>query len=95
MTWRVAFCYEMFVVAVIFAEAVPNLGVFISLVGSVSSCALALLIPALLDIVVKMDTGVTPFVWTKNALIFLLGLIAFVTGTYASILSIINPSPEH
>lgn len=93
--YEILFRSFLVLVTFIFAEAVPNLGVFISLVGSVSSCALALLIPALLDIVVKMDTGVTPFVWTKNALIFLLGLIAFVTGTYASILSIINPSPEH
>ena len=41
------------IISVILAAVVPNIGLFISLVGAVSSTALALLYPALCDIALR------------------------------------------
>lgn len=64
---------------------------FISLVGAVSSTALALIFPPILELVlVSQSQGTHKWVYMKNAFIILVGLIGFATGTYASVLSIIN-----
>ncbi|XP_046996837.1 proton-coupled amino acid transporter-like protein CG1139 isoform X2 [Schistocerca americana] len=78
----------------VLAEVVPNLGAFISLIGAVSSCALALLFPALIDVVYRWEHGISWFDIIKNTFIFLVGLAAFATGTYASLMSLIE-SFEH
>ncbi|XP_068206510.1 proton-coupled amino acid transporter-like protein pathetic [Palaemon carinicauda] len=73
------------------AAAIPNIGLFISLVGAVSSSALALIFPPLIDIVTFWpDTGKYNWRIVKGALICLFGLTGFVTGTITSVQSIIE-----
>lgn len=76
----------------ILAESIPQLGLFISLVGAVSSTALALIFPPLIELVASSQkpTGITTFMAIKDIVIILLGLFVFVTGTYESIASIVR-----
>ncbi|XP_063236224.1 proton-coupled amino acid transporter-like protein CG1139 isoform X2 [Bacillus rossius redtenbacheri] len=71
----------------VLAEIIPHLGLFISLIGAVSSTALALLFPALLDVVTFWEDGFGRFHCriVKNCAIFLVGVLGFVTGTYVSL----------
>lgn len=73
------------------AEAIPQLGLFISLVGAVSSTALALVFPPIIEMVVCwQNASLGLFTISKDILIVLIGLLGFVTGTYESITSIIK-----
>ncbi|KAL1516846.1 hypothetical protein ABEB36_000692 [Hypothenemus hampei] len=73
----------------VLAEAIPFLGLFISLVGAVSSAALALIIPPILDVVSSMSfSKLTTFIAVKNGIIVLIGLIGMITGSYESISAI-------
>lgn len=74
------------------AEAIPKLGLFISLVGAVSSTTLALLIPPVLELVSRSQDaeGIPTIVIIKNILIILIGFVGFITGTYESVRSIID-----
>ncbi|XP_015602545.1 proton-coupled amino acid transporter 1 isoform X2 [Cephus cinctus] len=78
-------------VTFILAEAIPHLNLFISLVGAVSSTALALLFPPIIEMVVCWQSATLGiFTITKDILILLIGLLGFVTGTYESITSIVE-----
>ncbi|XP_077302200.1 proton-coupled amino acid transporter-like protein acs [Arctopsyche grandis] len=74
------------------AEAIPELGLFISLVGAISSTALALLFPPIIELVTKhRDLGRVPFfIALKNGFILLIGVVGFFTGSYASIRAIVE-----
>lgn len=73
------------------AAAIPNIGLFISLVGAVSSSALALIFPPIIDIVTFWpDTGKYNWRIIKGAFICLFGLIGFATGTVTSVQSIVG-----
>ncbi|CAK1588097.1 unnamed protein product [Parnassius mnemosyne] len=76
----------------ILAESIPQLGLFISLVGAISSTALALVFPPLIELVYKSQTskGIPIVILMKNIVIISLGLFIFVTGTYESIASIVR-----
>lgn len=75
--------------AVILAEAIPFLNLFISLVGAVSSTALALIFPPVLEIVTEMtDSQLGTGVLVKNIVIILIGIVGCITGTYESVNSI-------
>ncbi|XP_063393374.1 proton-coupled amino acid transporter-like protein CG1139 [Cydia fagiglandana] len=76
----------------ILAESIPQLGLFISLVGAISSTALALVFPPLIEIVMtSQKQGGVPFhTLAKDMFIILLGLFIFITGTYESISSIVK-----
>lgn len=77
--------------AVVLAEAIPFLGLFISLVGSVSSTALALIFPPILELVIRYTFGtLTPITIFKDCFILLLGLLGMVTGGYESINAIVH-----
>ncbi|KAM3968648.1 proton-coupled amino acid transporter-like protein acs [Aphomia sociella] len=80
----------------ILSESIPQLGLFISLVGAVSSTALALMFPPMIEMVVKSQRpgGISFIVVIKDCAIILLGLFVFVTGTYESIASIIRAFRE-
>lgn len=79
------------IVTVVLAEAIPELGLFISLVGAVSSTALALLFPPIIELVVCwQNANLSPFMVIKDVTIVLIGLLGFATGTYESITSIIK-----
>ena len=82
----------------------PDLEDLIALIGAVASSALALLFPALLEIVAfwperrqRKFLWVLPWeVWvTKDCLILLLGLAGLVLGTYASISNIVINIGKH
>jgi Transmembrane amino acid transporter protein. len=76
---------------VILAEAIPHLSLFISLVGAVSSTALALFFPAAMDLATNWESGLGPFKWLlwKDGFFIFIGLVGFSTGTYASLEAII------
>lgn len=74
------------------AESIPELGLFISLVGAVSSTALALMFPPLIELVSTSQKpgGIPKSMLIKDCGIILLGLFVFVTGTYESLASIVR-----
>ncbi|XP_030758144.1 proton-coupled amino acid transporter 2 [Sitophilus oryzae] len=85
--------FRSFLVLITFimAEAIPFLGLFISLVGAVSSAALALIFPPLLNIVISTAFEESS-TWsiTKDSIIILIGVIGMVTGSYESISAIVK-----
>lgn len=71
------------------AAAIPRLDLFISLVGAVSSSALALMVPPILDLVTFWDT-VSKWRIVKNVSVVLIGFAGFTTGTYVSVKNIVE-----
>ncbi|XP_045463492.1 proton-coupled amino acid transporter 1-like isoform X2 [Harmonia axyridis] len=85
--------FRLFLVSITFilAEAIPYLPLFISLVGAVSSTALALLFPPILHLVISYSRGELTFIQIFTDLfVMICGLIGACTGTYESVHSIIN-----
>ncbi|CAH1123042.1 unnamed protein product [Ceutorhynchus assimilis] len=86
---ELAFRSLLVLITFILAEAIPFLGLFISLVGAVSSAALALIFPPILDTVSTMTFGkLTSFHIIKNGFIILIGVVGMITGSYESIAAI-------
>jgi len=78
---------------VVLAILIPNLGGFISLVGAVCLSMLGLIFPAIIDLVTFYeDPGLGRYNWRlhKNLFLIVFGLIGFLTGTYVSIIEIID-----
>lgn len=82
----------MVCVTCVLAILIPRLDLVLSLVGSVSSSALALIIPPLLEVVTYHEEGLSPLTIIKDALISILGFVGFVVGTYESLCELIQPS---
>lgn len=77
--------------SVTLAEVIPYLGLFISLVGAVSSTALALMFPPVLELAIRWSiSDMAPLMVIKNIVIILIGVLGCVTGTYESIVAIVN-----
>jgi len=81
-----------FLLTVTLASVIHDLSSVISLVGAVSSSALALMFPPLIEIVTFWDEGHGCLRWMvfKNVAIIIFGFIGFVFGTYVSIANIMN-----
>lgn len=71
---------------------VPHLNAFISLLGALCSTGLALLVPAIIEIVLAYGTldGPSWFLIVKNVFIMSVALLVMVTGTYESVIGLIN-----
>ncbi|XP_044754833.1 proton-coupled amino acid transporter 2-like isoform X2 [Coccinella septempunctata] len=79
------------IITFILAEAIPYLQLFISLVGAVSSTALALLFPPILHLVIAYSRGELTFIQIfSDIVVIICGIIGASTGTYESVHSIIN-----
>lgn len=75
------------------AELVPNLGLFISLIGSLCSTALALVFPPIIELIVQRDIASTCRrygMFLKNIVILVLAMAGFIAGTYESLSEIIK-----
>lgn len=65
----------------------------ISLVGAVSSSALAIVFPSIIEIITFWPHNLGKYNWMlwKDILIIIFGLLGFVFGTYTSIAKIFDP----
>ncbi|XP_012532802.1 proton-coupled amino acid transporter 1 isoform X2 [Monomorium pharaonis] len=87
IVFRSVMCFITFILA----EAIPKLNLFISLVGAVSSTALALVFPPIIEMIVCWhNTSLGFFTIAKDVMIVLIGVLGFATGTYESLTSIIE-----
>ncbi|XP_012228414.1 proton-coupled amino acid transporter 1 isoform X2 [Linepithema humile] len=92
---EIIFRSVMCLITFILAEAIPKLGLFISLVGAVSSTALALVFPPIIEMIVCWhNTNLGFFTISKDVAIVLIGVLGFATGTYESLTSIIKSFSE-
>ncbi|XP_059475418.1 proton-coupled amino acid transporter-like protein pathetic [Neocloeon triangulifer] len=72
------------------ALAIPNLSALMGLIGAVCLSTVGLMFPAIVETIVYWeDWGWGNWKLVKNILIFLFGLLGFVTGLYTSILDLI------
>ncbi|GJQ78808.1 hypothetical protein Trydic_g2650 [Trypoxylus dichotomus] len=78
------------------AAAVPDLEPIIGLVGSICFSILGLMIPAIVDIILRLETGFGRYHWVliKNILLIMFSLFGLISGSYASILSLVNSDDE-
>ena len=62
----------------------------ISLIGALSSSAIALIFPPILEMLVQWPDGLGKFKWkiVKNILIIIFGFTGFVAGTITTLISI-------
>ncbi|CAH0578366.1 unnamed protein product [Chrysodeixis includens] len=94
---RVGLCLLTFVLAV----AVPRLGLFISLFGALCLSALGICFPALMEMCVSFPDKFGPgrVRLLKDVLLFIVGVVGLVAGTYTALLSIVRsfmpPADSH
>uniref|UniRef100_A0A1B6HMI1 Amino acid transporter transmembrane domain-containing protein n=1 Tax=Homalodisca liturata TaxID=320908 RepID=A0A1B6HMI1_9HEMI len=93
---RAEYILRMLVVTatVIVSVLVPNLGPFISLVGAVCLSFLGLMFPSIVEMVVwwEIPGGLGKGYWVvwKNILVICFGIVGFLTGSYTSLVEIIE-----
>lgn len=85
---------SLVVMTLVIAVVNPHLGPFISLVGAVCLSFLGLIFPAVIETVTYWDKphGLGKFNWVlyKNILLICFGILGFLTGSYVSIIDIIE-----
>ncbi|KAK5973107.1 Proton-coupled amino acid transporter 4 [Trichostrongylus colubriformis] len=73
------------------AELIPHLALFISLVGSVAGTSLTLVFPPMIELLCCYSKdSLTPWIWTRNILLMAFAVVGFATGTYTSIVQIVE-----
>uniref|UniRef100_A0A1I7TG85 Aa_trans domain-containing protein n=1 Tax=Caenorhabditis tropicalis TaxID=1561998 RepID=A0A1I7TG85_9PELO len=73
------------------AQLIPHLALFISLVGSVAGTSLTLVFPPLIELLCCYSRQeLTKWVWIRNIGLMLFAMVGFTTGTYASMVQIIE-----
>ena len=79
------------------ALAIPNLSVFIGLVGAVLYSSQSFLAPAVIEMVYLYSVGYGKFKWRlwKNIFIALFAIFTLVTGLYVSILDVLKIYDVH
>ncbi|XP_037776225.1 proton-coupled amino acid transporter-like protein CG1139 [Penaeus monodon] len=96
------YAFRAFLVLITFilAAAIPNIGLFISLVGAMSSSTLAIIFPPIIELVTFWPR-VSKLTIIKCFVIMSFGILCFVIGSYASIMAIVEyfqsadePKPE-
>lgn len=82
----------MVLITFVVAELVPNLGLLLSLIGSVCSTILALVLPPLMEFILlsSEENKMGWFVIWKNSIILLISLFGFLTGGYESLSGIVK-----
>ncbi|ALC49172.1 CG4991, partial [Drosophila busckii] len=92
ITMQVALRFVMIMMTFGVALVVPQLNLFISLIGALCSTSLAFVIPILIDFVTRAQVpkGLGTLIYLKNFAILTVALLGIVTGTYQSIVEIIR-----
>ncbi|KRX17141.1 Threonine--tRNA ligase, cytoplasmic, partial [Trichinella nelsoni] len=86
--------YTLVLITFTFAELVPHLGLFISLVGALTTSALTFIFPPIIEILCAYRGSVHNRRWQLlvfgNLLICLFGMVGLLTGTITSIKAILH-----
>uniref|UniRef100_A0A1L8EDA2 Putative amino acid transporter n=1 Tax=Haematobia irritans TaxID=7368 RepID=A0A1L8EDA2_HAEIR len=96
ITIQVVFRFIMVLMTFGVALLVPELHLFISLIGALCSTSLAFIFPVFIDFVVRAQTpkGLGTWVYLKNMAILIIALLGVVSGTYQSIREIVKAFQE-
>ncbi|CAG2179782.1 unnamed protein product, partial [Oppiella nova] len=72
------------------AAFIPRLDLIIALVGAVSSSFIAIIIPPVLHTIIYWERDISKqrkrVIYTRNLIVFIVGILGFATGTYFKIL---------
>lgn len=81
---------------VIFAQLVPDLDPFISLVGAIFFSILGISIPAVVETISCWESHLGTFNWRlwKNSILLIFSLLALAFGSWISVQDIINLPSE-
>lgn len=87
--------YGMVLLTCAFAELIPHLALFISLIGAFSGASMALLFPPCIDLLVAYAKHeLSTATWTKDILLLCFAILGFTTGTYSSLAEIFKKFGE-
>ena len=78
-------------VTFIVAEIIPNLGVLLSLIGSVCCVFLVFVLPVLCEmIILSTESRIGAGVWIKNLIILAIAVIGFIAGSVVGTIQVVD-----